>query len=438
MLTVLRQRNVFLLWISGLVSIAGDWMLMVALPISVYQLSGSPTAISGVVVAGTIPSVAFGSIAGVFVDRWSRKWTMVVVNLARGPVLLLLLFVESSNDIWIIYVVTFTNSLFSQFFKPAENALLPQVVGRDQLVAANTLNALNNNLAGLVGPALGGVVAASFGLRGVAMIDAASFLLAGGLVAAITLPRVKQSRERDTSGTLTVAKDEVAGGWRELWHEWLAGIEIIPRSRILIALFAVSVIIAIGNVGFTTLLAPFVAEALDGGAQEVGWLLTGQAVGGVVGVVALGHWGSARSPAWLLGWGLISGGILSVAFFLYPIIVGGIGIGILLMVISGIPVTAVNTSATTLLQLETDDAYRGRVFGSIGTTMALTTIIAAPSAGFAATRLGIIEVLTFLSVTYIVAGAVTLRSLQQGRVDVSRLALASPKSAADEPPNRLA
>lgn len=289
MLTVLRQRNVFLLWISGLVSIAGDWMLMVALPISVYQLSGSATAISGVVVAGTIPSVAFGSIAGVFVDRWSRKWTMVVVNLARGPVLLLLLFVESSNDIWIIYVVTFTNSLFSQFFKPAENALLPQLVGRDQLVAANTLNALNNNLAGLVGPALGGVVAASFGLRGVAMIDAASFLLAGGLVAAITLRRVEQSQERDTSGTLTVTKDEVAGGWRGLWHEWLAGIEIIPRSRILIALFAVSVIIAIGNVGFTTLLAPFVAEALDGGAQEVGWLLTGQAVGGVVGAAALGH-----------------------------------------------------------------------------------------------------------------------------------------------------
>lgn len=127
-----------------------------------------------------------------------------------------------------------------------------------------------------------------------------------------------------------------------------------------------------------------------------------------------------------------------MAFFLYPIIVGGIGIGILLMVISGIPVTAVNTSATTLLQLETDDAYRGRVFGSIGTTMALTTIIAAPSAGFAATRLGIIEVLTFLSVTYIIAGAVTLRSLHQGRVDVSRLALASLKSAADEPPNRLA
>src|SRR5919198_1112108 len=81
MIATLRQRNFALLWFAGLISLAGDWMLIVALPIYVYQLTGSTLATSTMFIAGRLPTLLFGSVAGVFVDRWDRKRTMVVANL---------------------------------------------------------------------------------------------------------------------------------------------------------------------------------------------------------------------------------------------------------------------------------------------------------------------------------------------------------------------
>lgn len=198
MLHVIRQRDFALLWFAGLISMTGDWMLFIALPVTVYELTGSAVATSGILIASRIPSLILGSVAGVFVDRWDRKQTMVLVNLVRAPLLLLLLAVDSPDRIWIVYIVAFAVSAMSQFFGPAENALLPRLVGTDHLVPANALNALNNNLSRLIGPAIGGLVAARFGLRGVAIVDAASFFLAAGLIAAIATS-AGPNRKRSTA-----------------------------------------------------------------------------------------------------------------------------------------------------------------------------------------------------------------------------------------------
>ncbi|MEA2512730.1 MAG: hypothetical protein QOJ59_2217, partial [Thermomicrobiales bacterium] len=84
MLRVLRRRNFALLWFAGLVSLTGDWMLIVALPVTVYELTGSALATGGVLIANRLPALVLGSVAGVFVDRWDRKRTMVVANLVRA------------------------------------------------------------------------------------------------------------------------------------------------------------------------------------------------------------------------------------------------------------------------------------------------------------------------------------------------------------------
>ena len=175
MLSVLRQRDFALLWFAGLVSMTGDWMLVVALPITVYELTGSAFATGAILITNKLAALLLGSVAGVFVDRWDRKRTMVIANLIRGPALLLLLMVDSADRVWIVYVVAAVMSAVGQFFRPAENALLPLLVGKEQLVPANALNALNDNLGRLAGPALGGLVAAWIGLGGVAIIDAATY-----------------------------------------------------------------------------------------------------------------------------------------------------------------------------------------------------------------------------------------------------------------------
>src|SRR6185436_3220127 len=116
MLATLRQRNFGLLWTAGLISITGDWILYIGLPIYVYKLTQSTLATSAMFVASIIPRLFFGSIAGVFVDRWHRQRTMVIANILLGLGLLPLLVVHSIEQVWIVYVVAFFESIIAQFF----------------------------------------------------------------------------------------------------------------------------------------------------------------------------------------------------------------------------------------------------------------------------------------------------------------------------------
>ena len=187
MLALLWRRNFGLLWWGGLISMLGDWMLMIGLPIYVFQLSNSTLATGLVLITQVVPRILLGSLAGVLVDRWDRKRTMVIANILLAIGLLPLLLVQSQGQLWIVYIVTFIQSIIRQFFGPAEGALLPTLVGEEDLLQANALNAMNNNLARLLGPPLGGFAAALLGLSAFALVDALTFVVAALLIALIQL-----------------------------------------------------------------------------------------------------------------------------------------------------------------------------------------------------------------------------------------------------------
>src|SRR2546421_9026345 len=122
MWTTLRQRNFALLWFAGLISIIGNWMLSIALPVVIYQMTGSALAVGAMLLAQTLPGIVLSSVAGIFVDRWERRQTMIVVNLLLALTLLPMLLVRSVEWLWLIYVVSFLQSALSQFYVPAEKA----------------------------------------------------------------------------------------------------------------------------------------------------------------------------------------------------------------------------------------------------------------------------------------------------------------------------
>jgi MFS family permease len=103
------------------------------------------------VLAASIPNIVLGSIAGVFVDRWDRKRTMVITSLLLALALLPLplLLVRTADRVWIIYLVAFGEACLQQFFIPAQSTLLPTLVGEEHLVQANSLNSLSSNFARL-------------------------------------------------------------------------------------------------------------------------------------------------------------------------------------------------------------------------------------------------------------------------------------------------
>src|SRR5215203_3398866 len=116
MLAVLRQRDFFLLWSGGILSVIGDYFLFVALPFFVYERTGSALATGAMFIAETLPRLLFGSLAGVFVDRWDRKKTMIFSDLSRALILLPLLLVAAGAPLTLVYAVAFVEASVSMFF----------------------------------------------------------------------------------------------------------------------------------------------------------------------------------------------------------------------------------------------------------------------------------------------------------------------------------
>ena len=174
---LLRRRDFGLLWAGGLISETGDWFLLVGLPVWVLQVTGSSLVTATVFLVGLLPGLVVGPLAGVLVDRWDRRRTLVAVSLAQAAFLLPLLAVDGRDRLWIVYLVMAVEASLAQLNDPARNALVPSLVSKADLVGANALIGLNSNLARLVGSPLGGILVEVAGLPGLVIGDAASFLL---------------------------------------------------------------------------------------------------------------------------------------------------------------------------------------------------------------------------------------------------------------------
>ena len=159
-------RDFRLVWAGGLVNDTGDWLLRVALPVYVFTETSSGTLTAALFLIELAVSVVLGPIAGSLIDRWDLRRTLVVTNLLQAVTLLPLLAV-TPDRIWPAFLVAAVQSVLTRINNPAKVALLPRLVGPDQLIAANAANAASESLSRLVGSPLGGVVVELFGLGGV-------------------------------------------------------------------------------------------------------------------------------------------------------------------------------------------------------------------------------------------------------------------------------
>jgi MFS family permease len=385
----------------------GDWMLFIALPIYVYKLTGSALATSIMFIAEMIPSLLLGSVAGVFVDRWNRKRIMVITNLLLALGLLPLLLVHSTAWLWVVYVVAFVESILTQFFTPAESALLPLLVSEEHLGPANSLNSLNKNIARLVGPPLGGIIAGLLGLPGITLMDAATFLIAGGMIALIVVKSGHTQEENEIVSTAAGRQHPIV----MVWREWLEGLRLVKRERLISIMFVLFAVTSLGEGVFGVLFVVFVYKILHGGALQLGWLMGAQAVGGLVGSVLVGYVFKFLSPSRLIGISAALFGLIDLVIFNYPAFFPGFALAVILFVLVGIPGAGTMTSSYTLLQMAVADEYRGRIFGAIGTTGALFMLSGTILAGFLGDHVGVVTVLNTQGVVYVLAGVFALVTL---------------------------
>lgn len=396
MIATLRNRNFSLLWTAGLISLIGNWMLIAALPFYIYEVTESALATSGWLIAYIVPGVLFGSVAGVFVDRWDRRKTMIGVSLLQAAVIPLLLLVQSPEMIWIVYLVGFIEATLSNFFMPAESALLPTLVGEEHLISANSLNSLNDNLARIVGPAIGGVLLGFFGLRSVIVVDAISYGLAALLISLVVVPDVVKTAV--ASQTAETAKTK----FMQVWQELVAGLKVIKNSRVLLAAFIVVGIALFGDAIMSAVMVVFAQEVMDLGADGFGWVLTARGLGGLLGGLLVAQLGQRFSMTQLIAGGLIMSGTLVFIMVSFPTLY----IAIPLMILAGPALIAWIVSLQTLFQQATADEYRGRVFGAFGTVNALLMAVGALLAGGITDVVGSAILMSIASLFYIFAGLI--------------------------------
>ena len=403
MISTLRHRDFALLWTAGLISVAGDFALIIALPLHAYALTGSAVATGGVFAASLLPRVLLGSIAGVFVDRWDRKRTMVAADLARAALLLPLLAVGSADLLWLLYLVRAVTGTIGLLFEPAESALLPRLVGEERLVSANALNALNNNLGRLVGPAVGGLLYAGGGLPAVVVVDAVSFAASAALIMAIRTNAQPADAEQQANG---------ASAWSRMVGEWRAGLQLVGRDRALSAIFLAFGIGTVGEGTFAVGFTPLAIDVLEGGAAGMGILASAQAIGGLLAGSLVARVALKSSPRVLFAGGLIGLGLADLgmanATGLAPPGSGAMIAASGFMLLAGFPVVAANAAGHGLLQMLTVDAYRGRVFGALGTVQGLATLVGLTLGAPAIDAVGVVPVLSLGAAMWIAGGVVAL------------------------------
>ena len=386
--SLLRERNLVLVWSGNVVSAIGTGAMFVAVPFHTYAITGSVTATALVALAEYAPAVGIAQLAGLLVDRWDARRVIVWANVALAASTLAFLLHEAW---WWFAAVAFLRSCIAQFILPAAQTLVPAVAPSGRLTEVNGANAIGGNIARLVGPALGGVVLGLGGLHAVAIADAASFVVAAGLTFAIRLPRVVAHTAREG-----------------LLHAWRTGWSAVRDHPVLRRLAAVMALVGLGEGFVSALLVPWMTDVVGGDSTHLGLMLSLQAFGGILGgfaVVRYAHRLATLSMLWI---GALASGILLVVILNYPLLAPvGPWPAILLTAVAGFPFAVYGTAQAIAVQTYSTDGLRGRVvsltFGVQGIAQLAGTALAGPTAALLGPLAINVEALAYLA-----AGALTL------------------------------
>ena len=380
---ILKIRGFLLLWTGQAVSYIGDQFHFIAIMgLLLYEYNVSSVEVGTLMVSLSAPSLIIGPLAGVYVDRWSRKWVMIVSDIIRGILVILIPFTTS---LWQIYLIMFLVSSVSRFFFPAFNSALPNIVPREHLLKANSLSQTTFNASLVVGPALGAFLVGGIGYTMVFIIDGLSFFFS-----ALMIFRIHLSEETKTGKS----------GAKEVFAQMKEGFTLIRRERPV--LFVVSIFSGIMFLigGINVLLLIFVRDILGMGIVHIGFLSGFQGAGMALGALAVGFIGGkvAKRSLMLLGTFLVESFMALFGVNLHLVVSYG------LMFLIGVSVSTLNIPATTLLQEVVPDDIRGRVFGVQGTLVQTFTIISIGWESAVASIVGVQTTIMFVGLLCAVLG----------------------------------
>jgi predicted MFS family arabinose efflux permease len=354
------------LWSAVAISETGDWLLFIALPLYVLQVSGSALDTSTVFLAELAPAVVVGTVCGPVIDRWNPGHLLAALTSFQAVVLLPLLWLRPDR-LWVAYAVAVVQAAITSIIAPAQQAVIPSLVEPHQLSKANAMAETASNAARLLGSPLGGALLPVFGLEGLVLGDMASFLASAALLAGCGRVARRSAAPRHahtTRGLAAVAE----------------GAHTIRSSPTLISALIISFVASIAQGLFLVLFVLFVLRSLHAGDQVIGLLRGVQAIGGVLGGLVVGIWAKRLGARTLSVCGFAAFGLVSLLTWNSPSFTTDTWWYAGLFIAAGIPATALLTGLLTSTQRASPPRLLGRVLSLIHVSQALgqgTGILAA-------------------------------------------------------------
>lgn len=367
------------LWLAQVVSETGDWFYVVALYDMLLQFTGRAEVLGFAFVLQVLPQALTGPLAGVINDRLRRKHVMIATELARAVIISCMLLVRSPQMIALVYPLLFLETVMWGLFEPARNAVVPNIVAEGEVIIANTLSGATWSLNLFLGSALGGVAAVWLGREAVFGLDVLSFLVSAFLISRMSFP------EPHTEILPPVRASELFG-----FGPVAEGIRYVRgRKRLLVTVLVKG---GLGVTGASWVIFPVMGRSVfpitgHGATPERAALLGMSALMGARGLGAL--LGPLMVAPWahedlrrlrlgiMLGFFAYGCGYISLKFIAHaPFAYASV-------VLSHMGGAMVWVFSTTLLQLMTEDKFRGRVFSADLSFCTITLAASSFLAGYA-------------------------------------------------------
>jgi len=371
------NRDVRWLWLGSAVSLFGDWFDTMAIFALVEQLTGSPLALGVVFAIKLVGYAAFGLPGGLLADRVDRKTLMIVADLARAVIVLGFIFVDSADELPLLYLLMTLQVGFGATFDPAHRASLPNITTARELLTANALLAATWSALLALGAGLGGLATARLGADAVFVIDAGTYLFSAFAVSRATIPFTRPPPAH-ASIAVAAARELRAGLRYLLAHRGVARIALAKTSW------------ALGGAALVYFLTQMGPSLTPGDtALGIGLLFSARGVGTGLGPILARRWLNDASR-----WPLILGLCVTLSGLAYTLVgLVGWGFAVLVPIVVAHAGSGANwVLSTQILQERVEDGFRGRVFGA--EMMALMAVEAA---------------LTLVAAALLEAGAFSLR-----------------------------
>ncbi|MFA5098009.1 MAG: MFS transporter [Candidatus Margulisiibacteriota bacterium] len=340
---VIKNRNFMFLWMGQLLSQLADRIFIYVLVIEAYNLTRTNLGVSVPMLSFGIPSVLFASFAGVYVDRWNKKTTMVASDLLRGAFILLVIFFLQGSLLW-LFLVSFMIYTISQFFAPAEASCLAEIVEKENLIVANSFFMTTWMWSSVIGFAAGAPLVLLMGEKGTFGLASALYLISALSVFMVSL----KVNGRKGSSTIKSVKQDL-----------LMGFEFIRRNAVIRYSLIKMMIITCGLAVISMLAIEFAEKYIGIGARNFGYLVLLAGGGMLVGMLALGRLGHYFRKSTIVFSGFIVSGLTLTLLSQTR----NLPLALALCFVLGFGNIIINATIQTILQHKTPRSLRGRVFG---------------------------------------------------------------------------